>query len=228
MEFPQGTGECLRELVLQRTVDQQIVRRNTGLPGVEGFAPGDAARGGRDVGPAVDDAGTFTAQFQYDGRQIPGRRGHDDSSQRRASREEDHVPAQVEQPGVHIPVALHDGDVLFVENFGDEPFDRLCDVGRIRRRFQQGGAAGRNGADQWVQQQLHGVVPRCDDERLPEGLTDDPAFRRQEFERRGARFGAHPFAEMAQVVADFTPDDADFGKIGLFGGFTQVCPQGVA
>ena len=146
----------------------------------------------------------------------------------RASREEDHVPAHAEQQGVDLAAALRDGDILLVEDLGDHPLEDLGDVRGVGRGFQQGGAARRDGSDQRVEQQLHGVVPRCDDKRLPERLGENAAFRRQEFQRRRTAFGTHPFAEVAQVAADFAPDDADFGEVSLLGGFVQVRPQGVA
>ena len=224
----QGAGEGSGELVLQRSVDQQVVGCDAGLPGVEGLAPGDAARRDLDVGASVHDRGAFAAQFQHDGREVAGRGGHHDPSQRGASREEDHVPAHAEQQGVDLAAALRDGDILLVEDLGDHPLEDLGDVRGVGRGFQQGGAARRDGSDQRVEQQLHGVVPRCDDKRLPERLGENAAFRRQEFQRRRTAFGTHPFAEVAQVAADFAPDDADFGEVSLLGGFVQVRPQGVA
>ena len=209
-------------------MEQQVVGGDAGLPRIEGLAPCDAARGGLHVGASVHDAGAFAAQLQYDGREVPRRGGHDDPPQLGAAREEDEVPAPVQQQRIDVAVALDDGDVALVVDFADHRAERRRDVRRVGRGFQYGGAARRDGSDERVEQQLHGIVPRRDDERRAERLGEDAARRGKEFERRGPPLGAHPAAEVAEVVPHLAPHDAQLGEAGLLGGFAQVLPQGVA
>ena len=206
-------------------MEQQVVGGDAGLPGIERLAPGDAACGDPDIGAAVHNAGALAAQLQDDGGQVACGRLHDDAAQFGASGEEDQVPAFAEQECIDIAVALYDGDILFVVDLGDHPCKGVGHVRGVGRGFEHGGASGRNGPHQGVEQQLHGVVPRGDDECRAERFGEDAAQRGLQLERRRPVLGTHPVPEVAQVVAHLAPHDAQLGEVGLLGRFVQVQPQ---
>lgn len=213
------------ELVLYRFVYQQIIRRDAGLPGIQALAPCDAPCGDIDFGVAIDDARAFAAEFEYDGSQMPGCGGHDGASERRTAGEEYDVVAAVEQSGVHVAIALDCCDILLVERVGNHLLDDGRDVRLVGRRFEYGGTACRNRTDERIEQQLHGIVPRSDDERGAERLADYAAARRKHFQRRAAAFGCRPARDVFQMIVDFAENNADFGQVRLLVGFVQIAPQ---
>ena len=220
--------ESLGETLPKRTVDHQVIGRNACLSRIEGLAPHNAPRRQLHVGAAVDDAGALAPEFQHHGRKILRRRTHHDTPQRRAPREEYHVVTLPEQASVHLAVTLNHGYVAFVEGLRDHALDGQRHVRHIGRRFQQGRTSRRDGADKRVQQQLNGIVPRRHDKRTPQRLAHDTAARGKHLQRRGAPLPPHPPFEVAQMVADLTRHDAQFGQYGLLLRLVQVLPQSLA
>ena len=162
------------------------------------------------------------------GGQVACGRLHNDAPQFGASGEEDQVPAFAEQERIDIAVALYDGDILLVVDLGDHPCKGVGHVRGVGRGLEHGGTSGRNGPHQGVEQQLHGVVPRGDDECRAERFGEDAARRGLQLERRRPVLGTHPASEVAQVVAHLAPHDAQLGEVGLLGRFVQVQPQRLA
>ena len=213
--------------VLDVLVEEQVVRGDAGLAAVEAFAPGDAAGGEGEVRILVHDAGTLAAEFQHHRRQVLGLGGHRDLPERRAAGQEHQVVTVPEQFPVHGAVALDHGDVLLREGIGDEVFQRFGDRGHVGRGFQDGRAARGDGPHEGIQQQLHRIVPRRNDERAPEGLPNDITRRRKHHHRRLLPFPAGPSANVPDGVPDFSVHQADLGHVGLLVTLVQVGPEGV-
>ncbi len=193
----------------------QVVRCDAGLPGVETLAPGYALRGHLDVGVLVHDARALPAEFQHDRRKVLRRRSHHDPSERRASGEEDQIPAFLQQGRVDLAVALDDGDIFIAESVFDHLLCYFGDVRDIRRRLQDRRAAGGNRSNQRSEKQLHRVVPRRDDQSCAQRLADDPAPRREHLQRSRLPLRPAPFPNVMNMPAYLSQKYADLSKISL-------------
>lgn len=225
VKLAHGLGKLLDEGLLHLLVDEQVVGRYAGLPRVEGLAPRYTLGGGGNVGRAVYDAGALAAELEHHGREVPRGGLHHDLAQRGTAGEEDEVEAVGEQGLVDVAVAQHDGDVLRVEGVFDHLTQHARYGGHVGRGFQYGGAPGRDGAHEGVEQQLHGVVPRGHDERVAQWLAHDVAARGKHLEGRTLAAALAPAAEVAQVVGNLATHDAELGEVGLFVRLVEVGPQ---
>ena len=109
----------------------KIVRGNAGLSGIEALAPGHPFRCSPDVSILINDTRALASELEYDRRQILGSRCHHQTSQRRASGKEYHIPTLFQQQSVHISMSLCHSYILFKESITDHIFDYFRDCGNI-------------------------------------------------------------------------------------------------
>ena len=120
------------EIGLEAFVDEQIVGGNTGLSGIEGLAPGDAAGSDAEIGTPVDNAGALTTEFEDDGSEVTGCGLHDLTAKGGTAGEEDKIETAFQEGGVDLAVTLYDSYERFVKAGGDEIGQYLGDVGHVR------------------------------------------------------------------------------------------------
>src|SRR5581483_10671111 len=98
--------------------DEDVVGGDAGLAGVDQLGPGDAAGGDVEIGVGGDDDRALASQFERHGREVAGRRGHDDPADPGAAGEEDVVEGPLEQRLRHLHPALDDGNGAGVDVAG--------------------------------------------------------------------------------------------------------------
>ena len=162
VELLNGLGQFLGELGQGGVGAQHIVGGHTGLSGVHELAPGDPA-GRRDhLHGVVNVDGRLSAQLQRHRCEVFGGGGHDNPAYSAVSGVEDVVEALLQQGGGFGHTALHNGHgagKVLAESTGPArlnwpvPSHWVC-----HHRV-----AGCERADDGCQEQLDGVVPRCDD-----------------------------------------------------------------
>ena len=209
-------------------MEEKVIRSDAGLAGIEAFAPGDAPGGQRQVGVPVHDAGTLAAEFQHHGRQVPGLGLHGDAAQGRTARQEDQVIAVLEQFPVHDAVALDQGHIILREGICDHPLQGCGNMRHVGRGFQDGGAARRNGTDQRVQQQLHGIVPGAHDKGAAQRLADDVAAGRHAGQRCALSLSPGPHGRLADGLPDLAVHEADLRHVRFLIALVKIGPEGVA
>ena len=210
------------EGVLDRRVDQQIIRLHARLPGVQDLAEGDAPRGELQIGRFVDDDGALAAKLQRDGGQVLRRGLHHDLADGDAAGKEDRVEPLGEQRTVLRAAALDGGDVARVKGLADELRDR-CARGRgVGRGLDNGAVAAGDRADQRRQAQLHGVIPRRDDQRHAVGLGRNEALCRELRQRRRHRPLAHPALQVLQMEAQLLEHHAGLAHVDLHRRLAEV------
>ena len=112
-------SKCLDECFLDVFMYEDIVGSDACLAAVKGLAPGKPLCRNRHIGCLVDDARALSSKLQNYGCEVLGSCYHDSLGQCRASCEEDHVPALLEECCVNLPVALNDRNVLLLKGFLD-------------------------------------------------------------------------------------------------------------
>ena len=95
----------------------------------------------------------------------------------------------------------------------------------VGRRFQDSSATSRYGAYKGIEQELHGVIPWCNDQGAAQRFADHLATRWEHLERRAHPFGCSPAFQVLDVIVDFTQDYTDLGQISLLVTLVQVLPQ---
>ena len=165
--------ERAQERVGDGRVDEQIVGPHAGLAAVREEAPADAARGDGDVAGLVDDARRLAAELERRRAEVLRRGLGDHPAHGLAAREEDVVPAGVQDGLRRAAVAADDARAPRVEPGAHELRDGRRRRGRVlvARQLEHDAVARGDGADHRGEAQEHGVVPRADD------LRDDvPSF----------------------------------------------------
>ena len=183
-------------------VDQDIVRRHTGLPRIEKLAPGNTLCRQCDVRRFVNDAGTFSAEFKRYRRQVLGRGLHDHTADGRASGKEDMIEFQSKQSLIFLRSALkyrhqagRKGVVQhFLENGGG-----FC---RIARGLHDGAVSRGQRGGQRSQRQLYRIIPRRHNENHTERLRPDSAAAGELGQGPAHSPGAHPAFQVCAELAD--------------------------
>ena len=149
---------------------QHIVGRDTGLPGVQGFAPGDAPGGVFERHPSRNDRRGFAAQLQRHRGQVIGGGTHHLLADMGRAGEQQVIEGQSGKPHRHFGVAQHHGDHVFGENPPQQVFEQTAGGGRVLTEFEHHSVARRQGADQRPHGQIQRVVPRHDYTHHAHGL----------------------------------------------------------
>lgn len=158
-----------QELFFDRLVDQDIIRGDTGLAGIDHFAVNDTPGGNLQLGVGMDDAGALAAQLQGDRGQVLGRGFHDDTAHVGTAGEEDVVKALLQQLGGLRNRAGNIGHIGGIETLLDESLDRFAAGRRQLGSFQYRRVARGQGRDQGHEGQGDGVIERRDDQIHPQG-----------------------------------------------------------
>ena len=199
---------------MYRRVDEGVVGRDAGLPGVEALAHDDPLGREIEVGGGGDDDRALAAELERDERQMLGARLRDDAPDLGAAGKEDVVPLAGQQRLGDLDTAFEHRDEALVERLAHE----VGDHGRRRRRelgrLDHRDVACRERGDERRDRQVHRVVPRADDQVHAQRLVVDVAGRRRGDHRREA--GAlvlHPLAELLERVLELVGDEADLGDV---------------
>ena len=87
--------QCLKQLVSNRSIAEDIIRGNAGLSAVEVFSEYDPSCGERNFRRGIHDARAFPTKLQSDGSQVFGSMTKDFFSNRFSSGEKDFVKTLV-------------------------------------------------------------------------------------------------------------------------------------
>ena len=147
---------------------------------------------------------------------------HDHLAHRHATGEEDVVKPLRQQRLVHFPASFCHGDVLRWEAVGDQVGNGTAGGGSIGGGLYDGGVAGRNGADERGQAQVHRIVPGRHDEGHAVGFWDGVTPSRQLTDGGGHPLGLRPLAQVLLVIAQLTAHHAHLAQVALAGGFVQI------
>ena len=219
--------ESLYQPFLHLGMHQQIVGRYARLSGIQALSPCYAACRHGYVGILVHYAGALTAQFQHHRSQMLRSGTHHPAAQVGTSRKEYYVVPLLQQGSVHLPVALHHGNVLRGEGLADHLLHHPGHVRHVGRRLQHRRASCRDGSHQWVQQQLHGIVPRSHYQRASQRFLHHLAPRGEHLQWSTHPLGRRPLAQVRDVVPNLSQHYAQFRQIGLLVTLVQVLPQGI-
>ena len=103
---------------------------------------------------------------------------------------------------VLVPLSGHDGDILRVKAFAQQPGDHCARGGGIRTGLDNCGVAGGDGVSQRIEREKKRIVPRAHNEHVSVGRGLAVAFRGELRKRRVNRARAGKAARMAEHVAD--------------------------
>ena len=223
-----GPLQLLHEPVANRLVDKQEIGCHAGLAGIERLPPHDAPRRQLQIGLYTHDTRAFPAQFERDGRQMPGCTGHDLTAEGSASGIENMVEALCQQLLHHLRCVGHQRRLLLRKTLADDLRQHRRRRRSARRRFQYHTVPRSQRSDERQQRQLQRIIPRRNDEHHTQRLIADAAPRRPCKKRGRDTPEPHPAFQVVQREADFTQHDADFGHITLDGRLTQIGTQGIA
>ena len=147
-----------------------MVWSDAGLPGIDPFAPDQATRPHREVGPFKNDGRTFATQLQGYRREVCSGSLQHFPSDAAATGEKDVVERHGHQRACHGSISLDHLHHVGLEVLRDQPCDQICDGTGVLRGLEHGGVASSQGTDQGPQRQLKGIVPRSDHQNAPQWL----------------------------------------------------------
>ena len=93
--------------------------------------------------------------------------------------------------------------------------EELGRLGHEFARLDHHAVARREGAGEWREREVHGVVPRRDDADDPERLRHDLGVRGRGEPADGAGLDLHPLVEVGAAVLDGLDGREDLGEEGL-------------
>ena len=120
---------------------KDIVGSDTGLAAVQSLSPCESFCGNSYVGCLVNNARTLSSKLQNHRCEVLCSSSHYGLCKCRASCKEDHVPAEIQQGSVHVPVTLNHCNVLLVKCFRNHVLYHLGYIRNIWRWLQHGSAA---------------------------------------------------------------------------------------
>ena len=129
---PNATDEGLFEVLLH----QYIVRRDAGLSGVDGLAPGYTPRRNRHIGMGIYNTRTLTAQLQHHRREVFSGRFHHHLTYSRAAGKKDEVEPLTQQDFVGGTATLHHRHMSRIKNFIHNFFHDAGCVRSVWRRLE--------------------------------------------------------------------------------------------
>ena len=203
-------------------VHKNVIGRDAGLPRVEELAPGDALARGAQLCRSVHDDGAFAAEFKGDGGQMLRRGAHDDPAHARTARKKDRIEAGAQQRRAVFGAAFGAGNVFLSEGLRDQPAQSGRRARRTLRRAEHRAVACGDRRHERLQQQLHGVIERADDERTAIGSAFDAALCGEHRQRRAHADGLHPAFQVFQRMRDARQHEPDLGQPALRTAFAQV------
>src|SRR6266568_294256 len=127
--------------------NEDIIRRGTRLTGIKPTPKGDATGCNPQISRRMDDGWIFSAEFEYDRRQLLSRRSHDDPGDRRPAGKKDVVPVLFEQCGGFGNRAENDRKRVAIQVLRKKSRDSLGSRGRHFRRFNDSSVTSGDGRD---------------------------------------------------------------------------------
>ena len=167
--------DAIYQLCFCRPLDEQIIRCDTGLAGIDQFARYDPSGRPVRIDSAVYNAWAFSSQLQCYRGQMPGCGGHDDFSDRLAAGKKDIVKWFFQQLTAGLSIALDDGNIPRIESLADNFADNAGGAGGVLRRFDDAAIAGRYRTDQGRHRKQAGIVPGGYDQGNAVGFRIDIA-----------------------------------------------------
>ena len=115
------------------------------------------------------------------------------------------VIALVHQGSGGTTVTLHHLHHIAVEGLLQQPFDQCRGCRCMFRRFDHGGVPCRQGADQWLECEVKGVIPGANDQDTPKGFPNYLGLPRLQGKGDRHLAGTHPAAQQAIAEFQFLP-----------------------
>ena len=109
---------------------QHIIRCHAGLPGVQGFAEGDAFGGVLERHIGRNNRRRFAAQLQGHWREVFGRRTHHMLAYAGSTGEQELIEAQLGKRHAHVGFAQHDAHQVLGEDLGQQSLEQFTGGGR--------------------------------------------------------------------------------------------------
>ena len=147
---------------------EDVVGRDTRLPGVEALAGHDLVRCGARRDSGADITGDLP-QLERQRHEVLGRRAHHDLAHARRAGEHQVIERELGEGLAHVGSAGHHGDAVARERVGQQLKEHLRRLGHQLARLQHHAIAGGERPDERRERQLHGVVPRRDHPTTPSG-----------------------------------------------------------
>ena len=218
----EGFFEFIFEIFPQIILNQNIVRCDAGLSGIDEFGKDDAFCSRLNVFAVRDDAGRFSAEFKNCRREVFCGCACNIFGCFGTAGKEDEIELFFQQFGSFFRAGLNDCESVRVEVFGDE---FLAPRGCCRSElggFEYSDIAGTDRSDQWGEHELNRVVPWADDERQAARLRLNGGFCRSQKDRRTDSVWFYPSGYIFECVSGFVLYDSNFCNPCLAGWFGEV------
>ena len=115
MKLTHSLGKLLHEVLLNITMDKQVVGSNTCLTSIEGLAPGYALCRKLNIGSLVDNHRALATKFENYRCEIFGCRAHDNTAQCGRASEEDNIVALLKQRRINLSITLDHGHIALIK-----------------------------------------------------------------------------------------------------------------
>ncbi|EAU65357.1 conserved hypothetical protein [Stigmatella aurantiaca DW4/3-1] len=226
VEGREGLLGVLQKLLLPGGVDEDVVRRDAGLPRVDALAPHHPLRRGLHVRRGIDDDRRLAAQLQRHPGQVPGRRRHHPLADARVAGEEEVVEGLLQQRIAQRRAASQQRHLALLEHIPDERLQERGGVGRLLAGLEDHAVARGQRGDERVDGQGERVVPRRDDQHHALGLGADLARRAREQRWRAHARGLHPPLQVLHRVVQLAHHRLNLGDVHLGARLAEVRVDG--
>ncbi|MDT4840852.1 hypothetical protein FQZ97_746860 [compost metagenome] len=194
-------------------VDEQIVRRHAGLPGIDGLHLQYPRRRRLQVIVLADDNGRLAAQLQGHRGQIARCRLHDPPPRfGRASKDQ-----MVERHAGKCRAADvgDDRQGMFGKVLLHQAMQQGAKITRVGRHLDDAAVARRQGAGDGADDQVQRIVPRRDDADHALGLWHDRIARAEKPPGAMPTLRLHPSGQALAAVTDAIDREKEFQQLGF-------------
>ena len=212
----------LEEGRLLRRVDQDVVRGDADLAGVDEFGPDQATSSHRRIRRFIYHHRRLAPQLQRHAARMRRRRSHHELPHRGRPREINVVKRLLQHGLRHLDAPLNARHLLGRE-------DGLHNLGahrrNVRREFrwlEHHRAAGRNRRHHGAEQQLQRIIPWGHHEHHALRLRAHPTRRAHHRQSPRHPLLAHPPTQAAPDRLELRLEHIDFGEVDLFGGLLEI------
>ena len=174
IQLHHGRFQRLHKLSSQSTWHENVIRRHANLTRVGQLRPGNFFGRGLHGRRFVYDRRRFSSQFERNAARMLGRGAHDNLANLRRPREVHVIEGQGQQMRGRLDASLHHRHLIDRKNGRNNFGHHLGGLPGQFRWFEHDRAARGNGSDQWTEHQLHGIIPRSNDQRHSFRLWPDP------------------------------------------------------
>ena len=221
-----GRLKCREEGIALGGVNENVVRGDADLAGVEEFGPHQAASGNSRICCLVHDDRGFPAEFEGDAARMRGGGGHHLLADGGRAGEVDVVEGEPEEVLGDLNAALNAEDFFWRE----DGLDNLGANGRNVRGelggLQEGWAACGDGRHERTEKELQRVVPGCNDQGHALGLRANPRRRTHHGQSPRHLFLPHPPPQPTPNGLEFRLEHIDFRQVHLLRWFLEIRMHG--